>query len=247
MSETATQVETPPLNPETAAETPVETGGEPKAHDFSKPLQKVQMENANMRRELADLKGMLEEFKAARTTVDKKDALDDLQAAMDGEQGQQFESMVPGLSKTLKAIAARVKEGGKPAVQDPRIEALEKRLEASEKFGKFMSDKTPEFRKAYAAYQRELEADLREEGEEYDAGALAIAMRQFVKGWKEPEGNEGEETPAPAKPTGGKKPVIPANTGARHTGQKDPMEVLRSGHFMDEAGNIRPGNLLGIK
>ena len=248
MSETNTSVATPPLATTEHVETQPAGGGEAKSPDFSKLLQKEQMQRANLERSFGEFReeisGKLDAALQARTVAEKKDALMELEASMDGAEGAEMEKYLPGITKTLKVLTQEVRSGRAKPADTSKVEALEARLAAKEEFDAYMADKSPEFRKAYTTHQKELMAELREAGEEVDEKALRIAMRQFAKGWKDPDGEEPPEKPAKTAPGG--KPVIPAASGARHTVAKDPLEVLRSGHVQDKDGNIQPGNLLGI-
>jgi hypothetical protein len=233
MAETETA---PPLAPEeTATETPVVV---------DKSLQKEQQKRANLERQTNErfdrIEGLLEKLASARTTESKEDRLEAIEKELEGEQGAELEKYNPGISKYLKDIAKEVKASRKAPADDSRVKELESRLEAQEAFNLFMSDKPAEFRKDYAAHQKQLMEEYEDSGDPVTERELRIAMGQFTKQWFKDQ--ETEDEPAKIAP-GRKSSIIPSNTGARRK-----VEDLTPQAAVTRLQKPRPGdgNLLGI-
>ncbi len=234
MSETAEETTTnpileaieeqPPLAPETVEETEP-----PEEHAFSKPLQKLQMENANLRKEVGAIKKLLEQGLASKSDATKVDRLAKVRGILAGAEGEEIEKYVPGLRGLIGDLTDEVEESRKS-----RTDA-DKSTQQTRDFEDYMSDKPAGFREAYGAKQDELEAEYESEGIKVDDFQLRIAMKEWAKSYLKTAG-----TPAP-KPAPGGKSVIPSTTGARRTPSGTPEAIMKQ--LQSGIG----GNLLGIK
>lgn len=246
MSEQATE-EAPPLNPileaidaKSATETPAteaveetteETGEETveESPKWSKPLQKLQQENANLRKDIASIKGLLEKGFAAKTPEAKQDKLAKVRELLKGEQGEDMERFMPGLRGIMADLADEVAETRQGATESAT------QRQKADAFEDYMSDKPAGFREAYSEKQAELQAELEAEGEEVDEFAMRIAMKDWAKGYL-----KTAKTPA-ATPAPSGKSVIPV-TGARRASNAHTPEALTK-QLQSGVG----GNLLGVK
>ncbi len=220
---------------ETAEE--VVTEEAPATPDYSKLLQKQQEKSANLERKLdAVLAQMANSTKPA--TAAQVDELAEIEAAVNGEWGAEADKYVPGLSKTLKAIAAKVKKSG--GDDTSKVAELERRLAEREQFDDFMADKPAAFRKDYKAEVDRLRQEIADEGDEVTDRELRIAMKQFTKQWFKEQEEPEPESDKPAT----RKPVIPTGGG----GRRKPDTVVTPQQAKERLQNPRPGqgNMLGI-
>ncbi len=236
MSETETS---PPLAPEG---TETETVAAPV---IDKVYQKEQEKRATLERRTNErfdrIEALLEKVAAGRASPAQEDQLETLSKELDGEQGAELEKYNPGITKYLKAMAGKLKDSGKAAPPDERIQQLEQRLEAQEAFTNFMSDKPPEFRKAYREHQDQLMEELEAAGDTATEKELRIAMGQFTKQWFKDHA-EGEDEPARTAP-GRKSTIIPSTTGARKKVEELTPQAAVTRLQRPRQGD---GNLLGI-
>lgn len=223
----AIEEQQPPLAPEVPEE--VEAEAEPETPpSFSKPLQKLQMENANLRKEVGAIKKLLEQGLSAKSETTKEDKLAKVREILAGSQGEELERYVPGLRDIVQTLTEEVAES-RQSISDSR-----KARQQSESFEEYMADKPSGFRDAFVEKQAELQAELESEGEKVDEFQLRIAMKEWAKGYLKTAG-----TPAP-KPAPGGKSVIPSTTGARRPSAQTPENLSRQ--LQQGIG----GNLLGV-
>lgn len=234
MSET----ETPPLDPQVDnttqdTETAVEAEATPAAPDFSKLLQREQMERANLtkstQKRLDNIEKLLQ--RVAEGNQSRADSADDL-TELD-QYAATMEAADPAMGKALKKLVSesRSSRGFRKEIDDMKAEA-----QAKAEYDEYMSQYPPEFRKAYTAKQRELIQEAKDAGEEVTEKELRLALKEWVKTYEASEGEEVKPAPktAAARPAGR---VIPAGSGARLS-PMSAFEKLQKGIG---------GNLLGIK
>ncbi len=220
-----------------AEATEAETTEEQPQDRFSKPLQRVQMENANLRKDVAELKNLILAQAAKPQTAAVKDELDSLLEAAKAEYGDSS----PSLMKVVNALAEEVRKGN--ATRSDLQRKLEE-VQGSTSYEKFISGRPPEFREKYAEAHVELaEAFKREYGEEPTPRELRFALTAWTKTWDETHKptTRSNTTSAPRRST-----VIPSGAGARNQSQPSLAEALASGKVPDGKGGYKPGNLLGI-
>ncbi len=237
MSEAAT-VDTPPLSPDSAPEPqeqPVETQAEateteaPAAPDYSKLIQREQMERANlsktMQKRLDSIETLLQGI-ASQPRAQQADDLDEVD-----KHAESLESILPGSGAALKKLAqeARANRGFRG-----ELDSLKKETAKQREFDDFMSQYPAPVKTAFSARQQELIAELKESGIEADESQVSIAMGQWLKAEL-----KRREAAAPADPkkaaTSGR--ILP-KTGAARQEPKSTYQKLRDGIG---------GNLLGIK
>ncbi len=205
MSEAITET---PLNPEAEVEVAVEeapqTETETPAEEnpqFSKLLQREQMERANLAKEVKSLKEMLSKALSAKTPEVRESRVDDL---LNNEKFHRLAERDPEAAELFKAQVERTN------AQLEKTRELERRQEARERFEDFMADKPPGFREAYTREQRRLMDELAEDGFEADETQLGIALGQWSKRWL----TEKKTAAKPAVTAPGGNRILP-QTGAR--------------------------------
>lgn len=235
-----------PLAPalETASEQPVEQESEqevtetPATPDYSKLIQREQMERSNLNKRVEQrfdrIESLLEKVASGGGSKQvKADRLSEVESLISGDSAAQLDAMQPGMSKALKSIIEELREQ-RESSPSKDVEYLRE----VQKFNDFMAEYPPQYRKDYVAEQVRLQNDLKDQGIKADTKQLEIAMGQwfnrYVKEQDSVESQPEKKRTAPAS-SGGR--VIPVTGGAR-TPQQTQFEKLRNG---------RGGNLLGIK
>lgn len=246
MSETATE-ELAPLAPAEEVQDPdaQAEAAEPEAEAveaqdrFSKPLQKVQMENANLRRDVAELKTLILQQAAKPQTAAAKDRLESMLEEAKTEYGESN----PGLMKIVNALADELREG--KATRSDLQRKLEE-VQGVSAYENFMAGRSSQFRTEFSEAQAELVASAMEEfGEKPSIRELRLAMTGWVKNWD--KSNQPQTTTKPNAPSAPRRStVIPTGAGARNQSQISLADALASGKVPDGRGGYRSGNVLGI-
>ncbi len=206
------------------------------ADTFSKPLQRVQQDSANMRREMAELKNLILAQAAKPQTAAVKDRLDAML-----EEAKEYGDANPELMKIVKTLAEEIREG--KATRTDLQRKLDE-VQGNSAFENFMAGRPPAFRTEFSEAQAELvDSAVQEYGEKPSTRELRLAMTAWVKNW-----DKQNQTTNKSNNTSGQRrsTLIPAGAGPRNSGKVSLASALANGQVPDGRGGYKDGNLLGI-
>lgn len=208
-----------PLVPDAVPETPVEEVDAAEAPatppEWSKPLQKMQQEQANF---MKRIEGLLKTAQQAPTPQARASKLDSIMSRIKGNEGQVIAASSPELAALLSDFAEEVADLKSGSDMTQKVTALEARQQAMEAFEEFMQDKPDGFRKAYIAEQKRVQNKWSERGTDVDSKSLQVHMTEWAENYLE-KLTAGKATAAPRASGTGR--VIPA-PGARSVSSSKP-------------------------
>lgn len=198
--------------------------------EWSKPVQKLQQNIANLTKQLEQLtKGTKTE-----TPVQQATRLAKAKAMLTGDKRKDLDTYMPGMSDVIEDLVSALEDRGTNVPDD--LEEL-KAIQEEIKFEKFFA-KYPE------SYRRDFEAQQKVYMEKYNVTGgekLQIAMDSWFERYvADKAANKEAGTPKrPASGSGATK-VIPANTGPRRSSQPNIKRILQAGEGGGNIGGLKP-------
>jgi hypothetical protein len=192
--------------------------------EWSKPVQKLQQNIANLTKQLEQLtKGSKTE-----TPVQAATRLAKAKAMLTGDKRKDLDTYMPGVSDAIEDLVAAVEDRG--ATAPDGLEEL-KTLKQELEYKAYFADYPASYRKDFEVQQKAFEEDDNMTGAEL-RGAMTAWFKRYVA---DKAANKEAGTPKRAASGSGANKVIPANTGPRRSTQPNLKRMLQAG---EGGGNI---------